>query len=244
MGRTGRTRAFTFIEILLAILIVGMVMTSLYGILVSTIRVKKIIEREVEDVKAGALAFDLIRQDIQSACALRDGTVLFKAEAGEGPTAFGGAGVVDFLASTRNRFPDDSVFGEVETKKDDTFEMRCDLCEIGYRVISDGDDRVLVRREDFYLDDDPEKGGVSMKLCRRVKAFEMIFYAGNEGESGEEPREEWDGEREEALPFAVKVRLVIDRGRTPEQEKEKVFEAVIPLLAGRRKVEEEEESLR
>jgi prepilin-type N-terminal cleavage/methylation domain-containing protein len=217
-------RGFTFIEIMLAIMIVGMVMTSLYGILVSTIRIKKIMEKEMDEVKAGALAFDLIRLDLQSACALNDGGILFVAEAGKGISGGSGAGKIDFVSSIRNRFPDSTVFTGEKKDDDESFEMKC----------------VLVRREDFFIDDDPEKGGVSMKLCRKVKSFEMFFFRGDEADSGEEPLDEWDGEKEESLPFAVKIRLVLDRAKGEEEEREKVFEAVIPLLAGKRRVEEED----
>ncbi|MHC5039512.1 MAG: prepilin-type N-terminal cleavage/methylation domain-containing protein [Planctomycetota bacterium] len=251
-GRAGfpsRSNAgFTFVEILLALVITGLVMTSVYGILVSTVRVKEMVEQEMDEVKAGALAFDLIRRDLQAATALRDGTLFFKSGRGSFGGGDEGAGKIDFVATIRNRFPDSSIFKDRmqadEDKTDESFHMQTDICEIGYEVKSDRDDRVLVRREDFYIDDDLEKGGVSMKLCRRVKAFSLMFYTGAVEGQGEEAVPEWDAEKEESLPFAVKVRLVLDRSRREGEEREKVFEAVIPLLVGERPPEEGEEERR
>jgi prepilin-type N-terminal cleavage/methylation domain-containing protein len=235
------SRGFTFVEILLAVLITGLVMASLYGLLVSTIQVKEVVEKELDEVKAGAAAFDQIRRDLRLACALPDGRVFFKSGEGKVRGAGGGAGRVDFLAAVRNRFPpgfEETAFEEEDEDREDAAgALRGDLCEIGYFLQEADRETVLVRREDFYLDDDPAKGGVYMRLCRRVKAFELRFLAGDEADSGGSPAEEWDAEKEKALPFAVKVRLVIDRSAKEGDETEKVFEAVVPLLAGTRREE-------
>ena len=229
-------------EILLAILITGLVMTSLYGLLVSTVQVKEVVQGELDEVKAGAMAFDMIRRDLRLAGELPDGRVHFKSAEGEGRATGGGAGRVDFLAAVRNRFPpgfEEKTFEEdPEDEEETAAALRCDLCEIGYFVKEVEGERVLVRREDFYLDGEPDKGGVYMRICRRVKEFSLRFYAGDE-ERNAQPAEEWDAEKEKALPFAVKVRLVIDRSAKEGEEKEKVFEAVVPLLAGNRKAAKE-----
>ena len=239
-----RKAGFTFVEIILAVLITGLVMTSLYALLVGTVRVKELVETEMDEVKAGSLAFDLVRRDLQAACALRDGTFFFQSAAGEGGTFGSGAGRVDFVAAVKNRFPDDSALDAPGGEDEEAISATCDLCEIGYRVVTDGEERVLIRREDFYVDDDLGKGGVSMKLLRGVKVFALRFYRGDEEASGEDPAEEWDGEKEKALPFAVHVKLVLSRGKEgmDDEEKEKVFEAVIPLLCGTRPPAGEEET--
>jgi hypothetical protein len=230
------------VEILLAVMITGLVMASLYGLLVSTIQVKEIVEKEMDEVKAGSLAFDQVRRDLRLACELPDGRLFFKSDTGKVRATAGGAGRVDFLAAARNRFPpgfEETAFEEDEgdEKEEAAGAMRGDLCEIGYFLQEQGSDTVLVRREDFYVDGEPGKGGVYMRLCRRVKAFELRFLAGDEKESGGTPAEEWDAEKEKALPCAVKVRLVIDQSAKEGEEKEKVFEAIVPLLAGTRREE-------
>lgn len=234
-----RQGAFTFVEILLAVLITGLVMSSLYGLLVSTIEVKELVQRELDEEKAGALAFDMIRRDLQAACRLSQDKFAFKSDRGEG--ALEGSGRIDFVASVRNRFPDATAGKARGDDRDALMAMRCDLCEIGYRLETIDDEQVLLRREDFYVDDDLEKGGVTMKLCRRVKAFDLQFYTGLEADSGDAPREEWDAEEEEALPLAVKVRLVLDRSKGEDDEAEKVFEAIIPLFAGKRQSDEDQD---
>jgi len=240
-GTTRSGRGFSFVEVLLAVLITGLLMTSLYGLLYSTIQVKEIVQGELDDEKAGSMAFDLLRRDVESACAIDEGRYFFKAERGGSRGGGRGADKVDFVASTRNRFPDESAQKARGDDAERYEEMNCDLCEIGYRLEEVGDDTVLVRREDFYVDGDLEAGGVSMIVCRGVEKFEMTFLEGDEDETGESEADEWDAEKEEALPFAVKVRLVLDRSRHEMEQREKVFEAVIPVHAGKPPAAEGEE---
>lgn len=239
---SSRRFGFTFVEALLALLITGLVMTALYGILLSTVRVKEMVEKDLDEVKAGTLAFDLLRRDLQCACRYPDGEVFFQSDPGDGFTYGGGAGRLDFIAAVRNRFPDDSAVKPSGEEEEGAFELRTDLCEIGYYVKETDGGKVLVRREDFHVDDDPGKGGVQMKLIRDVKSFELQFYTGLETESGEDPALEWDAEKEERLPYAVKVKLVLEprEAGAGEEGEERVFEAVVPLLAGERPLDEEE----
>jgi hypothetical protein len=104
----------------------------------------------------------------------------------------------------------------------------------------------LWRREDYFLDQDFEKGGLYLKLSEHVTELTLTFYTGDEQETNRDPADAWDGEKEERLPRAVGIRLVVNRaagGETskPDDDAVQVFEAVVPLLAGDVEPEDEEE---
>jgi prepilin-type N-terminal cleavage/methylation domain-containing protein len=243
ISRTDRpSRGFSVIEILVALMIIGLIMSAIYAALVGTLQTKAIIEKEIDDVKQGGVIFEMIRRDLQAACPLRMDEILFKAK--DGRLASRAGGKINFLASRWTLFPDESDSGR--RKEGDDPPVRSPICEIGYflRPNPDMEDRyILYRREDFFVDSNFEKGGIYLKLSSSVKELTFSFYHGDEIEKSKEPETRWDGEDEQALPKAVSVRLVIDReeGRANNEKGERVFEAVIPILAGGGDDEEEAE---
>ena len=89
------------------------------------------------------------------------------------------------------------------------------LHEVGYRVEPDEENEtnlLLLRREDFYLDDDIEEGGISVVLAEGVQKFLLELLPGNRGSIGQEPPWEtrWDSSQlpqNARMPLAFRVTL-------------------------------------
>jgi hypothetical protein len=107
-----------------------------------------------------------------------------------------------------------------------------DLCEIGYLIQEDSEDRTLVlfRRDDPSVDDDFTQGGLLQEMARNVVEFKLTY----QDSSGEES-ETWntlEGMHASGLPVLIKIRLVLK----DELNREHVFStAVHPELAERKR---------
>lgn len=237
-------RGFSVIEVLVALLIVGLIMGAIYGALVGTLRTKQVLEEEMEDAKQSAVLFELLRRDIVAACPLRPGTVLFRCR--DGRLTSQGRGSLNFLAARWSRFPEETERRRRDREGEDA-PPRSALCEVGYFVRPDEDDRerfVLYRREDYYVDEDFEKGGTYLKLSSRVRELSLRFYPGGDEGEAAEPVRSWDGEKEKRLPVAVGIRLVVDLPAEDAGEggdDEKVYDVIVPLPCGSPKTDEDEE---
>ncbi len=66
------------------------------------------------------------------------------------------------------------------------------LHEVGYNVVesADGTELVLMRREDFYIDDDMREGGVSVPLKFGISAF-LVEFLQNTGAGAIDTFEDW-----------------------------------------------------
>lgn len=111
--------------------------------------------------------------------------------------------VISFHAATTTRF-----FREVSAQSDPG------LHEVGYRVLKaeEGETLNLVRREDYYLDNDMKEGGRNVVLAEGIEDFLVEFLPpGSDSDGLEEPWEKrWDsGTRPELsrMPQAIRVTL-------------------------------------
>jgi general secretion pathway protein J len=87
-----------------------------------------------------------------------------------------------------------------------------DQCEISYFGAPDEDDSSklnLMRREDWRLDDEPEKGGRVYVLAEEIKDFKLRYFDVKD----DDWTDEWDTEKSEfkdRLPSIVELTLVIE----------------------------------
>ncbi|MCH7479308.1 MAG: hypothetical protein IIA14_14560 [SAR324 cluster bacterium] len=104
------------------------------------------------------------------------------------------------------------------------------LHEVGYRVEPDDENEtnlLLLRREDFYLDDDIEEGGISFVMAEGVQKFLLELLPANRGATGQEPPWEtrWDSSqlpKNQRMPLAF--RLTLARKTTSGEVLEEVLE--------------------
>jgi hypothetical protein len=103
-----------------------------------------------------------------------------------------------------------------------------DLCDIGYQVAEDPDDKTLVlwRRDTLSVQDDLTKGGSLQEMVRNVLEFNLTYQ-----DSRGDVSDTWntlEGRPGSGLPVLIKVRLVLK----DELNREHVFTTTIhPELA-------------
>ncbi len=191
------SKGFTLVEILIAVAIVSLILTIIYGSYTSSIDTMNYTQEKMEVFSMTRLTLSRMNEELTSSFFSEDSEdVMFSGEEGK----------IDFISSSHERIFKDS--------------KECDLVEIGYfteaaEVGASGTESLLVRRESLSLwrradrtpDDDVLEGGEKEKLVEGLKGIEFKYY------DGEEWRDEWDSKEESCLPQAVKVIL-----KFPEKE--------------------------
>ena len=134
------SRALTLLEVLIAMAILAMVLSMVYTILLSTLSAKELVESRTHTDRIANRLITLMTQDIQSAYIY----------AMEGNFFSGKPDRIDFICNT------DSLMSLPD--------CRSDLCEVGYFLAPESGAFKLMRREDFFVDEEPLGGGYGIKL--------------------------------------------------------------------------------
>ena len=207
-----KNSGFTLIEVLVALLISVLIITSVLGSLDYTRKAVDAIHNVVETEKAGPRILELLREDL-SRLATYDVSE-HRVFLGKDDN-IGGADAdrIDFLAYRQSTIP---MLDPVQNQR-----VWAPLCEVGYALRRNPNPRMdeflqLYRREDFLQDDEPFADGVFTLLYERVINFDIGYYA----EPALDPYREdsWDSSERESLPFALEVRLDIEM--TPRRSME------------------------
>ena len=199
-----RSLGFTLMEVLLAVMIVGLMLASVTQILTSARHTRDTIHNMQEVQLAGPAIMDLLERDLRGIFTTNQPRdlhlrVMNRVLLGED------ADSLDFVTTT------DSL----EWNYDQERPLRADYNEVGYRLRTrPGDDRFLelYRREGFGVDEEPLSGGAYSFLHDRVKAFNVEVYA--EDGPDEEPLEEWGMDptdpETQGLPAALHITLTLE----------------------------------
>ncbi|MCR4316856.1 MAG: prepilin-type N-terminal cleavage/methylation domain-containing protein [Planctomycetes bacterium] len=197
---SNKRSGFTLIEMVVTMAIIGLTITIVYQTLVSV--QEGIIETEKVSFPArvGPTILEIMTLDLQNLYVHPDG---YK----EWDKFFEGDddGSLNFLTSKNSIL-------RVEGRNSD-------ITEVGYKL-EDSDVgsglQKLIRREDFFLDDDPMKGGKLMVIWDRVVEMQIKYYKKPESlfdldtmldDFNAETR--WDAREKEGFPAAVRIRILI-----------------------------------
>jgi type II secretory pathway component PulJ len=190
----------TLLELMLAVFLASVMMSVIYGVVVSTVDAAERIEEVTAGTEAGPAIMNLIRSDLEAAIcpdAERDWFAGRDRKSGTGDRDR-----IDFLATVPS-------FAAEDPQSEPRFHT---LNEVGYTLMPSEavpDENVLYRREDAWRDEDPLKGGRLTALYDRVTHFDVQYWEAP-AEEGAEGRwlPEWSSkEKEGKLPGAVKVTL-------------------------------------
>lgn len=227
MQKQNRNRkGFTLIEIVIAMLITALIVTSLGLIVRSTVDAKISVEAEARARRLGPNIMATISRDIRNCWATGpDENVDLTGDWFRGEHHGGdedGQDEIWFVSSIDSYMKYQGISS--------------DLTEVGYYVKEnkvDDDSPLdglysLYRREDFSVDKYPDEGGLGIKMHDRVVSFRIWYYdlprdaVTDEGKldpaaledvvtkgSGTE-EDSWDAESKGRIPYAVRVELVID----------------------------------
>lgn len=174
------SKGFTLVEILIAVAIVSLILTIIYGSYASSIDTMNYTRKKMDAFSMVRLTLSRMNEELTSSFFSEDDKdVMFSGEERK----------IDFISSSHERIFKDS--------------KEYDLSEIGYftEAAEEGESLCLWRREDRTPDDDVLEGGEKEKLMEGLKGIEFKYY------DGEEWRNEWDSKQEFRLPQAVKVIL-------------------------------------
>jgi len=192
-----RRAGFTLIEIFLAISLVAIIMAIAYGMVVSTVQAQERIEETTLGTEIGPVILNQFRQDVESAFVPDKDKDWFLGQDRKG--SIGDRDRLDLFASI-------PAFGADDAYAEPRFH---NVNEIGY-IIDDNRQRpgelVLYRREDYFIDDEPMKGGKMTAVYDRVQAFDVQYW------DGEKWVESWSSKASEGkLPVGVRLimRLLI-----------------------------------
>jgi len=204
MGRHQNRRGFTMVEVLVALLIMALMLTSITRMLTTVRTTRAHIHNTQETMLAGPAIVDLIERDLMGLSILDRPqhqliSIRNRVELGLD------ADRIDFVTTTDGK----------EWEVFDQRAVRADMNEVGYvaRPNPEYDEFLeLFRREDLGIDEDPFEGGRYTFLHDRVLGIEIEAY--DEEGIDAEPIEDWgnqEGDEETSgLPIWIKISVTLE----------------------------------
>jgi len=208
----GSEGGFTLVEMMLAILILAIMMAIVYGVVVSTVQAQHRVEEVLATSEIGPALLSEIRDNLESAFLPKDGEYF---------VAFNHSG------STGDRDRIDLISGRMAygAARDGDEPAFHSVNEVGYQVLENRRDAsvgILYRREDFFIDNEPLKGGRLVELYDRVRHFDLQFWDGARWVP------DWNSKREKnKLPKAVKVEIRIVVDERDDKNVEQTFVSIV-----------------
>jgi type II secretion system protein J len=208
-----KRRGFTLVELMLAVLILAIMMSIIYGVVVSTVSAARRVEEITATSEIGPAILTQIRIDLEAAFLPKEGEYFVATKRASGG---GSRDRIDFVSGVM-------AYGSENEIEEPRFHS---VNEVGYQMIESRKDPsvgILYRREDYFIDSDPLKGGRLTELYDRVRSFSLRFL------EGEKWRDDWNSKTQKGLPRAVEIELkivVTDR----EMPLEKTFKTTVTFL--------------
>ncbi|MBV8882222.1 MAG: prepilin-type N-terminal cleavage/methylation domain-containing protein [Planctomycetaceae bacterium] len=209
-----RKSGFTLVELMLAILILAIMMSIVYGVVVSTVSAAKRVEEITASSEIGPALLTRIRADLEAAFLPKEGEFFVGSKR---PGGGADRDRIDFISS-------DVAYGSENDVEEPRFHS---INEVGYQVLDSRKDPnvgILYRREDFFIDAEPLKGGRLTEMYDRVRGFSLRYY------DGKEWRADWSSKTQKGLPKAVEIelRLLVTNNDDPNHEQK--FKTTVMLL--------------
>jgi general secretion pathway protein J len=221
---TRPTSGLTLIEAMVSIAILAIVSTLVWGGFTQTARNKEIVERELDQNHIIRMALERMTRELSMA--------YVSVQTNENPslravsTAFIGTDRmngdrVDFTSFSHQRLYRDA--------------HESDQNELSYFVTRHPDDsrvRVLARREQNRVDDDPQKGGRVQILIEGVSDFQLEYYDPMSSEWIKTWNTTQVSDQPARLPLQVKITLSVEDPEHPGREDTFATRASLPLTWG------------
>jgi general secretion pathway protein J len=227
--RRRAARGFTIVEILLAVTLLSIIVTVMYGTFHTMGRIMRRNERTKGAYQVARLIMSRVRQDLS--CAYYSPTTANFVFRGEDRAGFdGNADALTFVTA-----------GHVVSGRD---VPEGDFAEVSY-YLDDNNPGILVRREDLSPDDELEMGGQLQILGRNVLSLNFRYLDGTEAQdelSAEDAllaaataeerdawKDEWDSDDTTYPPRSVKIDLSVMN----EEGQVEDFSTTVMLAMGR-----------
>ena len=206
-----RRSGFTLIELMLAVLILAIMMSIIYGVVVSTVTAARRVEEITASSEIGPAILTQIRIDLEAAFLPKEGEFFVGTKR---PGAGNSRDRVDFVSGVMSYGSEN----DIEEARFHSFN------EVGYQTIDSRKDpsvAVLYRREDFFIDADPLKGGRLTELYDRVRSFSLRYLEGDTW------RNDWNSKSQKGLPRAVEIELKILVSSRDHPDEEQTFKTTV-----------------
>ena len=185
-------RAFTLLELLIAMTMMSIIALSLYTSMSIGFKARESAERRVEKGRAAEIAIELIRGMLTSSL-IPKGILAGEFEGVDEQDEYGyDADSLVFYAADYNPAED---------------ELACDIekVELGMSVREDTEERVIVRKITTNLLSPKTLDPEEEVLCGGVRSWNLRYYDGNDW------ADEWDSsDNDNALPKAVEITIVLE----------------------------------
>ena len=202
------------VELMLAVLILAIMMSIIYGVVVSTVNAARRVEEITAASEIGPAILTQIRADLEAAFLPKEGEYFVATKRAGGGNA---RDRIDLVSGVM-------AYGSENEIEEPRFHS---INEVGYQTIDSRKDPsvcILYRREDYFIDSDPLKGGRLTELYDRVRSFSLRFL------EGEVWRNDWNSKTQKGLPKAVEIELkIVVNGRDNKTE-EQSFKTTVTFL--------------
>ena len=201
-GNNSARRGFTLIEVMIAVSILAIVSTLIYGSFARTFEVREFVSAVQERYHGARLALERMAREISMA---------FIYDCRELDTPTGERRFRTIFKVERSGRIDQMVFSSFSHLRLVRDANETDQNVLTYYGDDDPDDpgvTNLMRREKIRIDGEPEEGGEAMVLCHDVESLHFELW----DETKQDWVEEWDCsqiERQNQMPKLVRITLTV-----------------------------------
>lgn len=193
MSAISRNKGFTLLEVLIAVVLLGILSAALYGSYFGVVRARERASEGVESRRELAATLDLIRREVASTMSGRSDKRL------------------RFVVEDRDNFGAPSSVLELTTLTPPSLQIRSDsgIVNVRYRMAEKDNKRILTRQErDLFF----ESGTVpAYPQMERISAFLVECYDGSKWVRS------WDTAINGVLPRSVRVTVRVDEDGKPAE---------------------------
>ena len=216
MLRSAAQRGMTLIEVTIAIFILSIVVMLMYNVIDGTIRGRDLADKGLTTPKVSNAVLGQIFKDFRYIWwggLTGDAGFLGKQGNVSGVTC----AKVDFITARKSRFA-------TAVEGSNTANQRISpLSEVGYALKANeqeggGKWLELWRREDYFVDDDPTKGGTYTLVYDKIRKFEIAYYPTPDKSRDREGLDEWDSRLKHGVPYALLMSIELDVEEDAELE--------------------------
>jgi general secretion pathway protein J len=217
------TKGFTLLEVLIAMFILAVVLSTIFTSYTGTFRIIEEVEAQAEVYAMARVALTRMQEDLESIY-FREARKSETAEDSSNPIVFVGDNQkIEERDADRLRF-----FSRAHLRLGQE-EAKPELTEISYYVTQPDEEGALVlyRSDTPELTDPPAEGTGGLVMCDGLFGFNITFYDGEE-----DSYENWDSsdeEFEEALPKRVSILLQFVNEMNPEAPHKFMTSFALPM---------------
>lgn len=198
-------RAFTLLELLVAMTMMSIIATSLYASLSIGFKAKENSENSIDATRSAQVVMDLLKQEIVSALPPR-GLLAGKFEGTDGHGESGNdADSLVFYSAAYNPGED---------------EVACDIVKVEITILTKAEtnESVLVRGLTKNLLSPKSLEPYEDILCSGIESMNIRYYDGYDW------LDEWDsGNHEDSLPMAVEVSIRLEASNKKDKDNKNVY---------------------